>query len=113
MKKIIAAFVAFSLISTPAVAQHRNNHYRGYERHDTYNRHNRDRGVSTGEAVAIGLGALILGAAIANSNNRNTTRVERYEQPVQRRQSQYVCQDVVQYDYYGNPYVSGRNCWYQ
>lgn len=111
MKKFILALAAMSMIATPAMAQYRNGHNRSYERHDTYKRHHRDR-VSTGEAVAIGIGALILGAAIANSNNRNT-RVERYEYPNHRRQTQYVCQDVIQYDYYGNPYVSGRNCWYQ
>lgn len=118
MKKFILALAALSMIATPAIAGGRGHDQRwgvDNNRHSPYynkNRgHHRDR-VSTGEAVAIGIGALILGAAIANSNNRNT-RVERYEYPNQRRQSQYVCQDVVQYDYYGNPYVAGRNCWYQ
>lgn len=125
MKKFILALAAMSMLATPALAQsrdyrwgvdsNRNSPYhaqnRGHQR--DYDRGHRHRGrVSTGEAVAIGIGALILGAAIANNNNRNN-RVERYEYPNQRRQSQYVCQDVIQYDYYGNPYVAGRNCWYQ
>jgi hypothetical protein len=107
MKKIIAALIAVSMIATPALARERGGHDRGYERHERHS-----RGIRTGEAVAIGLGALILGAAISK-NNRNTRVVERYEYRDYRRQPQYVCQDVVQYDYYGNPYVAGRNCWYQ
>lgn len=107
MKKIITALVAASMLATPAMANHRNGHDRGYERHERHN-----RGIRTGEAVAIGLGALILGAAIAN-NNRRTRVVEQYEYREVRRRPQYVCEDVVNYDYYGNPYVSGRNCWYR
>ena len=125
MKKFILALAAMSMIATPAMAQSRDNRWgvdsnrnspyynqnRGESR--DYDRGHRHRGrVSTGEAVAIGIGALILGAAISNKN-RNTTVVERYEYREHRRQTQYVCQDVIQYDYYGNPYVAGRNCWYQ
>lgn len=119
MKKIISAItIAATLaVSTPAIAGNRGYDYRwgvdhgGRQHSGTYRGHRRDRGVSTGEAVAIGIGALILGAAISN-NNRDTRVVERYEYPNQR-QPQYVCQDVVKYDYYGNPYVAVRNCWYQ
>ena len=122
MKKFILALAALSMVATPAMAQNRDHRW-GVDsnRHSPYygqtrsNHRDHDRGhhrgrVSTGEAVAIGIGALILGAAISNSN-RNTRVVERYEYP--QRQPQYVCQDVVKYDYYGNPYVAGRNCWYQ
>lgn len=124
MKKFILALAAMSMIATPAMAQSRENRwgvdsnrhspYYGQNRggHRDYDRgHRRHRGVSTGEAVAIGLGALILGAAISNKN-RNTTVVQNYEYPPVRTQTQ-VCQDVIKYDYYGNPYVAGRNCWYQ
>lgn len=121
MKKLISAAVAATLLVTSNVAiardhrwgvdsnQHSPHHDRSYRDHG--HRHNRG-GVSTGEAVAIGLGALILGSAIANSN-RDSRYEPRYEQRVYRRPAQYVCQDIVQHDYYGNPYVSGRNCWYQ
>jgi Ni/Co efflux regulator RcnB len=118
MKKIVSliTMAAMLAVSTPAVAngRHQDNRW-GVDsnRNSPYhNRHHRNKNrINTGEAVAIGIGALILGAAISN-NNRNR-RVEQYEYPQQRRQPQYVCQDVVQYDYYGNPYVAGRNCWYQ
>ena len=118
MKKIVSVITmaAMLAVSTPAFADHRNRDFRwGNDRniHSPYRgQHRRDRGVSTGEAVAIGIGALILGAAISN-NNRNARVVEQYDYPVQRRLPRQVCQDVVQYDYYGNPYVSGRNCWYE
>lgn len=105
MNKLIAIIAAASMLATPVVAE-------AHGRRDDGHRH---RGVSTEGAVAIGLGALILGAAISNSN-RNARTVERYEHREYReyrRQSQYVCEDVVKYDYYGNPYVAGRNCWYQ
>ena len=117
MKKIVSliTMAAMLAVSTPAVANGRHNDNRwgvDSNRNSPYHgRHNRNKNrINTGEAVAIGIGALILGAAIAN--NRNSRNVERYE-PQQRRQPQQVCQDVVQYDYYGNPYVAGRNCWYQ
>ena len=120
MKKIVSiiTLAAMLAVSTPAFAGHRDRDYRwgvdhgGRQHSGSYRHHRRDRGVSTGEAVAIGVGALILGAAIANGN-RNSRVVERHEYRDYRRQPQYVCQDVVQYDYYGNPYVAGRNCWYQ
>jgi hypothetical protein len=118
MKKIVSliTMAAMLAVSTPAFADHRQRDYRwGNDRnvHSPYRglHHRRDRGVSTEGAIAIGLGALILGTAIANNNRRRNNEVvvvERYPQ-----QSRQVCQDVVQYDYYGNPYVAGRNCWYQ
>lgn len=123
MKKFIAAVAALSLIATPAFADHRGDR-RQHERHDR-------GGVSTGEAVAIGVGALLIGGLIGSRSNEERYRYpsrtvvvtpqqyvyeDRYYNPprvVTRPQPRQVCQDVVQYDYYGNPYVAGRNCWYQ
>lgn len=105
MKKFIASLIAVSMIATPALAQRSDRQYKSYERYERYERHHR-KGVSTGEAVAIGLGALILGAAISK-NNRREREVIYQDYRTQ------VCQDIVKYDYYGNPYVAGRNCWYQ
>ena len=122
MKKIVSliTMAAMLAVSTPAYADHRqrdprwgndrNIHspYRGQHRVVVRDRHR--GGVSTEGAIAIGLGALILGSAIANNRRRNNevVVVDRY-QP----QPRQVCQDNVQYDYYGNPYVAGRNCWYE
>jgi hypothetical protein len=118
MKKIVSliTMAAMLAVSTPAFADHRQRDYRwGNDRnvHSPYRgQHNRRGGVSTEGAIIIGIGALLVGKAIADSNNRRRERevivVERY-QP----QPREVCQDVIQRDYYGNPYVAGRNCWYE
>jgi hypothetical protein len=118
MKKIVSliTMAAMLAVSTPAVANGRHNDNRwgvDSNRNSPYhNRHHRNKNrINTGEAVALILGGAILGAAISK-NNRNR-QVEQYEYPQYRRQLQQVCQDNVQYDYYGNPYVAGRSCWYQ
>jgi hypothetical protein len=124
MKKLVSliTMAAMLAVSTPAFADHRQRDYRwGNDRnvHSPYRglHHRRDRGVSTEGAIAIGLGALILGTAIANNNNRRRNNevivVDRQQPQWQQPQPRQVCQDVVQYDYYGNPYVAGRNCWYE
>jgi len=121
MKKFIAAVAVLSLVATPAFAEHRDNRwgvdsnrnspYYGRQVGHERNERHEHRGVSTSGAVAIGIGALILGSIISsrNTEQRNPPQVVVAPPP----QPQYVCQDVIKYDYYGNPYVTGRNCWYQ
>lgn len=116
MKKLVSliTMTAMLAVSTPAFAGDRGRDYRwGNDRNvnSPYRGHNhrRERGVSTEGAVAIGIGALVLGAVIANSS-RNNKRPGYHEH---RKKTNYVCQDQIQYDYYGNPYVAGRDCWYQ
>jgi hypothetical protein len=116
MKKIVSliTMTAMLAVSTPAFAGDRDRDYRwGNDRNvnSPYrgHHHRRDRGVSTEGAVAIGIGALVLGALIAN-NNRNEKQPDYHEH---RRKPKYVCQDQIQYDYYGKPYVAGRECWYK
>jgi hypothetical protein len=113
MKKIVSliTMAAMLAVSTPAVANGRHNDYRwgvDSNRNSPYhNRHHRNKNrINTGEAVALILGGAILGAAISK-NNRREREVVYQDYRTQ------VCQDVVKYDYYGNPYVAGRNCWYQ
>jgi hypothetical protein len=118
MKKIVSliTMAAMLAVSTPAFADHRQRDYRwGNDRnvhspyrgqHQWQQRQHRRGKVSTEGAIAIGIGALILGSAIA-TNRRDNRSV------VIERQPRQVCQDNVQYDYYGNPYVAGRNCWYE
>jgi hypothetical protein len=117
MKKLIAIVAAVSMLATPALA-------------DAHGRNDGQRhrhGVSTEGAVAIGLGALILGGAIASSNRQRSTRTQepRYEPQYQPQyqapvQYQYVCQNEYVRDYYGNYILDqyGRaifrqRCWYQ
>ena len=109
MKKIIASILLASLCVTPALADPYRGHYEHREHHD-------HDGVSTGGAVAIGIGALLLGAIIADSN-RTRPREDRYER-------QYVPQTFCQneyardqygnlvYDYYGRVQIVQR-CWQQ
>lgn len=110
MKKLLASIIAVSMIATPALAQRNDRHHGSYERYERYerNHHKRhNRGVKTGEAVALILGGAILGAAISKNNRRERETVVYQDYRTQ------VCQDIIKYDYYGNPYVTGRNCWYQ
>ena len=111
MKKLLASIIAVSMIATPALAQRNDRQYGSYERYERYerNHHKRhNRGVRTGEAVALILGGAILGAAISKNNRRERETVVYQDYRTQ------VCQDVIRYDTYtGNPYVAGRNCWYQ
>lgn len=110
IKSIVSGFVALSVLATPVAAQARDrDDYRGerYEHHD-----------NTGSKIAIGLGALILGAAIGSSSrvrdpyynrgydpyyNRGYDRGYDYDRSYQYRRP--VCRDVVisgqdQYGYY-------------
>jgi hypothetical protein len=126
MKKIVSfiTVAAMLAVSTPALANHnrdfrwgndRNVHspYRGQHQINSRNvviRDRRNRGVSTEGAIAIGIGALILGSAIANNNRRqrDVVVVDRQQQ----RQARQTCQETIDYDNYGNPYVVDRRCWY-
>jgi hypothetical protein len=116
MKKIVSliTMAAMLAVSTPALANHKQRDYRwGNDRNvnSPYRGHHYRRGVSTGEAVAIGIGALIVGSVIADRNNRRREREVIIVDSQQPRAPQ-GCQDIIQYDYYGNPYVVGRRCWY-
>ena len=98
IKSIVSGFVALSVLATPVAAEARHRDGRG-ERH-----HSR---ISTGEAIAIGVGAFILGAAA--SSNRRDDRV--YDREVYDREYEYhyrrpVCREVISsgYDRYGDYY---------
>ena len=114
MKKLIATIAAVSMLVTPALAE-----ARGRDHYDSGRHHHRERGVSTGGAIAIGLGALILGGALANSNRQRQPRYQdpRYEPQYQ---PQYVCQNEYVRDYSGNYILDqygraifNQRCWYQ
>jgi hypothetical protein len=113
MKKIVSliTMAAMLAVSTPAIANGRHNDNRwgvDSNRNSPYhNKHHRNKNrINTGEAVALILGGAILGAVISK-NNRREREVVYQDYRTQ------VCQDIIKYDYYGNPYVTGRNCWYQ
>lgn len=122
MKKIVSIIsaVAMLAVSTPAFADHRQLDYRwGNDRnvHSPYRGQHRRGGVSTEGAIIIGLGALLVGKAIADNNNRrrnNDTVVIERNVVVERDTPRLPqgCEYIIQYDHYDNPYVAGTRCWY-
>jgi hypothetical protein len=91
IKSIIASLLAIGMVAAPiaAEARDRNHHHR--------------KGVSTGEAVAIGIGALIVGAALSK-------RDRKIEREVYDREYEYhyrrTCREIIStgYDRYGDYY---------
>jgi hypothetical protein len=74
IKSVVVSLIALSVAFVPVAAEARDRDgYRGGN-HSEQREHKRSR-INTGEAIAIGVGALILGAAIG-SNSRNTRTVE-------------------------------------
>lgn len=109
MKKIVSALTLVSLLfsSTQAIAHDRR---WGVDanRHSPYYGDRRGR-IDTGDAVAIGLGALILGAAIGS--NRRDNRPVVVQQPYYQ-QEQQVCETIETRDYYGNLLNRKTVCYY-
>lgn len=106
IKSIVSGIVAASILATPVAAE-----ARGRDGHRTEHRH---RGLNTGEAIALGVGAFILGAAVSSGNRENRgvdDYEDRYERPRYRGRDSYYrpernCYETVvtEYDYYGNRY---------
>jgi Ni/Co efflux regulator RcnB len=69
VKFVVSSLIALAVIATPVAAEAQNRGGNGWEQRRDDRQHRRSR-ISTGEAIAIGVGAFILGAA-ANSNRRN------------------------------------------
>lgn len=105
LKSVISSLVALVVVATPVAAEARNGHHRGYDRHNSYRGHHRG-GVSTGEAIAIGMGALILGAAVASSNRQVDNRPRDYDYRYEDRRPNRYCREVISsgYDRYGDYY---------
>ncbi len=120
MKKFIAALAALSLVATPAFAH---GDHRGRGHHE---RHEQRGGVSTGEAVAIGIGALLLGGIIGSRASeeryRDPPRVVVVNPPNTQPQPITVCEPAhylrdnygnIVRDRYGYDIVVPQRCWYQ
>jgi Ni/Co efflux regulator RcnB len=69
VKFVVSSLIALAVVATPVAAEAQNRGGNGWEQRRDDRQHRRSR-ISTGEAIAIGVGAFILGAA-ANSNRRN------------------------------------------
>lgn len=121
MKKIVSVIAIASMLmsSTAALAGERDGRW-GVDanRHSPYYGRNHDRdyrgrrgGVDTGTVVAIGLGALLLGAAIENSR-RDRRPVEPQQDYPYAQPDRQVCDTVETRDAYG--YLLNRKtvCYY-
>lgn len=100
IKKIVSGLIAVSVLAMPVAAEARG-------------RHDGDRGgrhhsrISTGEAIAIGVGAFILGAAASSkrTEERSTER-EVYDREYEYHYRRSHCREVISsgYDRYGDYY---------
>ena len=100
LKKIVSGLIAVSVLATPvaAEAKHRDRGGQGRRHHSR---------ISTGEAIAIGVGAFILGAA-ASSKRTEDRNVERevYDREYDYHYRRSYCREVISsgYDRYGDYY---------
>ena len=103
-KSIVSGLIAVSVLATPVVAE-----ARGRGDHRVERNHHRSR-ISTGEAIAIGAGALILGAALGSRNREVEREVYDREYDYHRSRDSYYrprnCYEtiVTEYDDWGNRY---------
>lgn len=100
IKSIVSGVVALSVLAMPIAAEARGRD-RGH--HDGRRHHSR---ISTGEAIAIGIGGLIIGSAIANSKGDRVSDREVYDREYEYHYRRPVCRDVFSsgYDANGNYY---------
>ena len=75
IKSVVSSLIALAVVATPVAAEAQNRGGNGWEQRRDDRQHRRSR-ISTGEAIAIGVGAFILGAA-TNSNRRNDRVIDR------------------------------------
>lgn len=103
IKSIVSGLVALTVLATPVAAEARGRHHDDGRRH-----HSR---ISTGEAIAIGMGAFILGAAVSSGNRRSEPVYDRdydrgYDRGYDYEYRRPVCREVISsgYDRYGYYY---------
>lgn len=99
IKNIVSGLIAVSVLAMPVAAEARHRDGNRGERH-----HSR---ISTGEAIAIGVGAFILGAATSsNRRDENSREREVYEREYEYHYRRPVCREIISsgYDRYGDYY---------
>jgi Ni/Co efflux regulator RcnB len=75
VKFVVSSLIALAVVATPVAAEAQNRGGNGWEQRQNRSQnwnpgnHRRDRGVSTGAAIGIGLGAFVLGTVLADRNN--------------------------------------------
>jgi hypothetical protein len=108
VKNIVSSLIALAVIATPVAAEARHRDGNGWEQGRNDRQHRRSR-ISTGEAIAIGVGAFILGAAASRRqpDERAADReVFEREYDYHYRRPEYRCTSAWQtrYDRWGDPY---------
>ena len=106
VKNIVSSLIALAVVATPVAAEARNRDGNGWEQRQERREHKRSR-ISTGEAIAIGVGAFILGAATSRKpiEERAADR-EVFEREYEYHYRRPVCREIFTsgIDRYGDYY---------
>jgi Ni/Co efflux regulator RcnB len=119
IKTVVTSLIALAVVATPVAAEARNRDGNGWEHSRGDRQHKRSR-ISTGEAIAIGVGAFILGAATSSNRRTDNRTIDRevYDREYDyhyRRQQERTCYNEYQplYDSYGRivQYAKVTTCY--
>jgi hypothetical protein len=105
IKSVVVSLVALSVAFVPVAAEARNRDGNGWEQRRNDRQHKRSR-ISTGEAIAIGVGAFILGAASRKQSEERATDREVYDREYEYHYRRPVCREIISsgMDRYGDYY---------
>jgi hypothetical protein len=95
IKSVVVSLVALSVAFVPVAAEARNRDGNGWEQRQERREHKRSR-ISTGEAIAIGVGAFILGAAASRKQPVDREVYDREYNYHYRRQQERTCYEEYQ-----------------
>ena len=106
IKNIVSSLIALAVVATPVAAEARNRDGNGWEQRRDDRQHRRSR-ISTGEAIAIGVGAFILGAAASRRQpDERAADREVFEREYEYHYRRPVCREIFTsgIDRYGDYY---------
>ena len=106
IKNIVSSLIAIAVVATPVAAEARNRDGNGWEQRRDDRQHRRSR-ISTGEAIAIGVGAFILGAAASRRQpDERAADREVFEREYDYHYRRPVCREIFTsgVDRYGDYY---------
>jgi hypothetical protein len=105
IKSVVVSLVALSVAFVPVAAEARHRDGNGWEQRRNDRQHKRSR-ISTGEAIAIGVGAFILGAASRKQPAEREVEREVYDREYEYHYRRPVCREIISsgMDRYGDYY---------